>query len=387
MSFVDLFNSGHKGPAVRKLERLLQPDVDLESLAAEAMQLTRQHFGRTMRLFAPLYVSNECVNICKYCGFSRDNPILRVTLKLDEVQREARHLVDEGFRNILIVAGEHPKFVSEDYLVQVIERLQPIVPALSIEVGPMETPEYQPIVKAGCEGLIVYQETYDREAYAELHVAGPKKDFDWRLECPERGYDAGFRRIGIGALMGLSDWRQEAVHLAMHTDYLLKNCWKSFVTLSFPRLRPAAGEFEPRVNLSDREFTQMLCAFRVCFPHIGLVMSTREPRHLRDGLAPLGVTMMSAGSHTEPGGYTSAGKEDLHVTNKGRRVDVEVEEDSLAEEQFHISDERSAAEVAQRLRELGLDPVWKDWDAGILDSNAGSLDHAGLGEKVLDSHV
>jgi 2-iminoacetate synthase len=344
--------------------------AELESLAGQAEKLTRQFFGRTMRLFAPLYLSNECVNICKYCGFSRDNPILRVTLTPAQVETEARHLAAQGFRNVLLVAGEHPKFVAPDYLAEVTQRLAAFIPALSLEVGPMETAEYEPIVRAGAEGLVVYQETYDRAAYAELHPAGPKRDFDWRLDCPERAYAAGFKRLGIGALFGLAPWQDEAVRLAAHVDYLLRHCWKASLTVSLPRLRPAAGSFEPRFAFDDRSLVQVILALRLCFPQVGIVLSTREPAPLRDRLARLGVTMMSAGSHTEPGGYTGAGSGALHVTERGkpRAVIASEGEHLTATEQFAISDERSPAEVSARLRELGLDPVWKDWDAALASS-------------------
>lgn len=368
MSFSQVFRQQlAPSPVLRRFESLLQPmeEHSLEQLAQKAHALTRQHFGRTIRLFAPLYLSNECVNICKYCGFSRDNPILRVTLSLDEVEAEARHLVDQGFRQILLVAGEHPKFVSNHYLRDCVERLRSFVPSVSLEVGPMEAEDYRPLVKAGAEGLIVYQETYQREAYSRLHLAGPKKDFDWRLDCPERAYEAGFKRIGIGALLGLAPWKEEALALAAHIDYLLKNCWKAFITVSFPRLRPAAGEFEPEFPISDREFTQLICALRICFPQIGLVLSTREPASLRDSLIPLGITLISAGSHTEPGGYTGAGSQSLHRTEKGRPVEWIASEGEHATEQFQIADERTPAAMAARLRELGFEPVWKDWDQAL----------------------
>lgn len=338
----------------------------LEALAARAHRLTLQHFGRAMRLFAPLYLSNECVNNCKYCGFSRDNPILRVTLTPDQVVAEARHLVAEGFRNILLVAGEHPRFVSNGYLEEVIRRLHEFVPSLSIEVGPMEEEEYRPLVAAGAEGLVVYQETYNRAVYAEMHTAGPKRDFDWRLACPERGARAGFRRIGIGVLLGLAPWREEALALARHAGHLLRRAWRAHLTISLPRLRPAAGGFTPRHPVSDREFVHLICAFRTAFPEAGIVLSTRESPRLRETLIPLGVTMMSAGSHTEPGGYTGAGKDDLHLTIRGRRVEApDRPACATATGQFDIADERSAADIAALLRSKGYDPVWKDWDQAL----------------------
>lgn len=387
MSFASILESldasAPHSALLARFRSLLEPrsPAALEALAAESVATTRRHFGRTMRLFAPLYLSNECVNNCAYCGFSRDNPILRTTLTVPQVVAEARHLASQGFRHILLVAGEHPRFVSEGYLEDCLLALREFIPGLSIEVGPMETPEYRPLVAAGCEGLVVYQETYDREAYAAYHTAGPKKDFAWRLACPERGYEAGFRRLGIGALIGLSDWRLELLRLAAHLEYLQKVCWKASYTLSLPRLRPAAGGFQPRFAMSDAEFVQAICAFRVCFPQVGIVLSTREPQALRDALFPLGITSASAGSHTEPGGYTGAGADDVHLTVRGRRVELEspppqstcASGGTAAAGQFDISDERSPAEVAAQLRRLGLEPVWKDWETSILVPTAATL--------------
>jgi 2-iminoacetate synthase len=361
-----------KSALLREFERLLAPksDVEFEALAQRSQALTRQNFGRTMRLFAPLYLSNECINNCSYCGFSRDNPILRVTLGIDQVIAEARHLAAEGFRQILLVAGEHPKFVSDGYLGDCVRALAPDFSSIAIEVGPMETAEYLPIVQAGAEALVVYQETYNRSIYAEMHTSGPKRDFDWRLDCAERGYDAGFRRLGIGALFGLAPWREEAIALAAHIDYLLKRCWQAQISVSLPRLRPAAGGFQPAYTMNDRELAQLVCALRISFPQLGIVLSTRERASLRDALVPLGVTMMSAGSHTEPGGYTRQGVDDLHLTVRGRIVAPEFEDglDRLATGQFEISDERSPREIAASLRRFGLEPVWKDWDQALLAS-------------------
>jgi 2-iminoacetate synthase len=374
MSFAQLLDNLplQKSRLLHRFEDLISPksDADLESLAQESRALTLQNFGRTMRLFAPLYLSNECINNCRYCGFSRDNPILRVTLSVDQVVAEGRHLARGGFRQVLLVSGEHPKFVDQSYLTDCVRALAPDFSSISIEVGPMETADYIPIVEAGAEGLVVYQETYDRGIYSELHTSGPKRDFTWRLDCAERGYDAGFRRIGIGALFGLAPWQEEAVCLAAHAEYLLKRCWQAQITVSLPRLRPAAGEFQPAFSMTDRELAQLICAFRITFPQVGIVLSTRERADLRDALVPLGVTMMSAGSHTEPGGYTGQGAQELHRTVRGKIVAPEFQngEDRLATGQFEISDERSPAEIADVLRRRGFEPVWKDWDAALLAS-------------------
>lgn len=401
MTFVTEFNRLPLGPLLRRANHAGTSDVSailqsgpqsladfaallspaaadqLELLCRRAQALTRQRFGRVIRLFAPLYLSNECINNCSYCGFSRDNPILRVTLSESDTVREATALAAQGFRNILLVAGEHPRFVSNGYLAESTRAVAAIVPSVSLEVGPMETEEYRPIVAAGAEGLVVYQETYDREVYARMHTAGPKRNFDWRLECPERAYAAGFRRLGIGALYGLSDWRLEALALAAHAAHLLRHCWKATLTLSFPRLRPCAGEFQPLTHLGDRDLAQLIAAFRLFLPDAGLVLSTREPAHLRDGLFPLGITHASAGSHTEPGGYTGAGDDKLHQTIRGRIVALDPDvprpasspgRSTRATGQFEIADNRSPAEIARLLQRLGYEPVWKDWDAALTQS-------------------
>ena len=354
--------------------RLISPAAAelLEPLSRRSQQMTQQRFGKVIRLFAPLYLSNECINNCKYCGFSRDNPILRVTLTVDDVCREARALREQGFRNILLVSGEHPKFVSNGYVADCVRALHREVPSISLELGPMETVEYLPIAQAGAEGLVVYQESYDRDLYADMHTSGPKRNFEWRMETPERAYAAGFRRIGIGALYGLGDWRREAISLAAHARYLLRHCWKAQLTISLPRIRPCAGEFQPLTHMTDRDLVQLVCAFRLMFPDVGLVLSTRESPKLRNGLIPLGITLISAGSHTEPGGYTGAGKENLHHTERGRIVELGASEwapradgGTNATGQFQIADERSPQEVAALIRQLGYEPVWKDWDAAL----------------------
>jgi 2-iminoacetate synthase len=376
MSFVETLDNLalKKSELVERFQNLIAPksDQEFEAMAQTSRSLTLQNFGRTMRLFAPLYLSNECINNCRYCGFSRDNPILRVTLDVDEVVAEAQHLARHGFRQILLVTGEHPKFVSRDYLAECIRALAPDFSSIAIEVGPMETEDYVPIVEAGAEGLVVYQETYNRGVYAEMHTAGPKRDFNFRLDCAERGYASGFRRLGIGALIGLSRWQEEATALAAHLEHLFKHCWQAQITVSLPRLRPAAGGFRPLFSMTDRELAQLVCALRITFPQLGIVLSTRERAPLRDSLALIGVTMMSAGSHTEPGGYTRRGLEHVHRTVRGRIVAPEYQdgEDQLATGQFDISDERSPAEIAAVLRRRGIEPVWKDWDQALQGATA-----------------
>lgn len=339
---------------------LLSPEAgrQLERLARLSQRLTRMQFGRTIRLFAPLYLSNECVNICRYCGFSRNNPIPRITIPEEQAVEETRKLARQGFRSLLIVAGEHPKYVSNGYVESVIRRCLPIMPSLSIELGPMETDPYRPLVAAGCENLVVYQETYHRPTYQELHVAGPKRRYDWRMDAPERGYAAGFRRLGIGALLGLHDWRYEALGVAAHARHLLQHCWKAQVSVSVPRMRPAAGGFQPEARwlMRDAELVQYIAALRLLLPFAGIVLSTREHPSLRNGLVPLGITHMSAGASTEPGGYS-------HFDESSWAPEAD-----QPGEQFHIADERSPAVVARMIREQGYEPVWKDFDQSLVQA-------------------
>lgn len=333
----------------------------LEVMGGISRATTQKHFGKTIRLFAPLYLSNECVNICKYCGFSRNNPIPRITLPVERVVKEVRMLAERGFRSILLVAGEHPKFVSNGYVEEVIRAVLPITPSVLLELGPLETEPYKPFVDAGCEGLVVYQETYHEPTYKELHVAGPKKKFFWRMETPERAFEAGFRRLGIGALFGLYDWRFEALAVAAHALYLTRRCWKAQISISLPRMRPATGDFQQSHFMADREFVQVLCAFRMLLPHASIVLSTREPAKLRDGVIPLGITTMSAGSSTEPGGYSSFDETTWTATGEQKG------------EQFHISDERPPEVIAEVIRNRGYEPVWKDFDEALVQEPQGGV--------------
>lgn len=345
---------------------LLSPaaQAHLETLSHLSQAATQRFFGKIIRLFAPIYLSNECVNVCRYCGFSRHNAIPRITLSVEQVEREVRMLAGRGFRSLLLVAGEHPKFVSNGYVEEVIRRVLPAMPSVALELGPLETPEYAPMVRAGAEGLVVYQETYHEPTYKELHTAGPKKHFGWRMDTPERGYAAGFRRLGIGALFGLHDWRFEAIAVAAHAQHLLRHCWKAQVNISLPRMRPAAGGWQPRPEnfMGDRELVQTICALRLMLPHCGLVLSTREPPRLRDGLVSLGITNMSAGSSTEPGGYSNHFDETSWTPK-----------DAQPGEQFHIADERSPQVIADMIRSKGYEAVWKDFDQALVATGEPAL--------------
>jgi 2-iminoacetate synthase len=317
----------------------------LEEMAQKAHRVTLQRFGRTVLLYAPLYLSNECHNSCLYCGFSVHNKVPRRTLTLDEVERDARILHDQGFRHILLLTGEAPGLISNEFIASAVERIRPLFSSIGLEVYPMETAGYRQMIDAGVDALTIYQETYDPQLYAELHPSGRKKDYAFRLQTPERGGAAGLRRIGIGFLLGLGDFRSEAFFAGLHGRYLARQYWRSLITVSFPRLRPAEGGFQPAHPVSDRQFVQLMCAMRLLLHDAGLVLSTRESSSLRDHLLPLGITQMSAGSCTAPGGYG---------------------EEETATEQFAIDDDRSPEQVAAMLRQRGYDPVWKDWDGAFL---------------------
>jgi 2-iminoacetate synthase len=313
----------------------------LEDLAQKAHRVTRARFGATVRLFSPLYLSNECVSTCTYCGFSAGNEIARRTLSIDEVDKEAEELYRRGFRHILLVAGEHARIVSKGYLEECVATVARRFAQVSVEVQVWDTETYRRLVAAGCDGVVVYQEVYDRTTYRQVHLKGKKRNYAWRLAAPDRAAEAGMRRLGVGALLGLHpDWRSEAIAVAAHASALIRRWWRCDVSVALPRLRPAAGGYEAQDPVDDASFAQLLCALRICLPDVGVTLSTREPPALRDGLVPLGITSMSAGSHTEPGGYAEA---------------------SDSEPQFEISDTRSPAEVAAALRAAGFDPVWKDW--------------------------
>lgn len=322
---------------------LLSPAAEayLEPMAQKAHRITLKRFGRTILLFAPLYISNECSNSCLYCGFSAGNKIHRKTLSLDEIEEEARVLHGRGFRHVLLLTGEAPSRCGTGHVEAAVRRIRPLFGSISLEIFPLDEPGYRRLIGAGVDGLTVYQETYDRDLYLKLHPRGRKRDYAWRLLTPERGARAGMRRIGIGALLGLSDFRADGFFTGLHATYLARHYWKSLVTVSFPRIRPAEGGFQPIKPVSDRNLVQLICAIRLLVHDAGLVLSTRERAELRNNLLPLGITQMSAGSCTAPGGY-SHGPE--------------------ADGQFEIDDTRSPGDVRESIRSRGYDPVWKDWD-------------------------
>jgi 2-iminoacetate synthase len=328
---------------IADLAALLSPSAAecLDEMASRSKELTALRFGRTIQIYAPLYLSSFCANGCAYCGFSVENKIERRVLTLEEAEHEAMLLAERGFSHILLVSGEAPGKMGVDYLEELTGRLKDSFAAISIEIQPLAEKEYRRLFEAGITSVAVYQETYDREIYRQVHLSGPKADFDYRLATPARVAAAGMREVGIGALLGLSDWRLEGLSLGMHLAWLRLNYWRTALTVSFPRLRPAAGDFEPLVNVGEKELAQLLFALRIFDPDVGLVLSTREEARFRDGMIGLAPTRYSAGSCTAPGGYS-------HPEQAG--------------EQFAIDDQRTIDEVCRDIRARGFDPVRKDWD-------------------------
>jgi len=325
------------------LAALLSPAAGpfLEEMAQMSHRLTIERFGRTMQLYAPLYLSNVCANVCTYCGFSAHNRIPRKVLTDAEIVAEAGALRARGFDHVLIVTGETGR-VGRDYLANALRLLRPYFSSLSIEVQPLEQDEYVSLTADGLSTVLVYQETYDAAAYSRHHLKGPKADIAYRLDTPDRLGRAGIKKIGLGALYGLSDWRADAWFVGLHLRYLERCYWRTRYSISFPRLRPHAGADIAVTAFGERDLVQAACAFRLLSPEVELSLSTRESADFRDRAFRLGFTSLSAGSRTNPGGYASA-------------------PDSL--EQFAVDDERSPVEVAAFLSGQGYSPVWKDWDS------------------------
>lgn len=314
----------------------------LEQMAQISQQLTLKRFGKVIQLYVPLYLSNECNNICTYCGFSYDNKMRRKTLSPIEIMQEVAVIKNMGYDHVLLVTGEANQTVNVDYFKQVLALIRPHFAHISMEVQPLDLEDYLELTPYGLDTVLVYQETYHEDDYKKHHPKGKKSNFQYRLETPDRLGKAAIHKMGLGVLIGLEDWRTDCFFTALHLNYLEKKYWQSKYSLSFPRLRPFSGGLEPKVEMNDRELVQLICAYRLFNEDVELSISTRESPHFRNNIIKLGITAISAGSKTNPGGYA-------------------VEPESL--EQFEISDERSPAEIARIIREQGYEPVWKNWDS------------------------
>ncbi|MBB1138785.1 2-iminoacetate synthase ThiH [Myroides sp. WP-1] len=314
----------------------------LEEMAQISQQLTHKRFGKTIQLYTPMYLSNECHNICTYCGFSIDNKIRRKTLTSIEIEREINLLKHQGYDHILLVTGEANHTVNLSYFEQAIKQIRLSFSTISIEVQPLEQNEYEVLAQLGVYAVLVYQETYHEAVYKQYHLKGKKSNFRYRLETPDRIGQSGIHKIGLGVLLGLEDWRVDSFFTALHLDYLQKRYWKTKYSISFPRLRPAEGNLPPNFIMEDKDLLQLMFAYRLWNEDVELSISTRESEHFRNHIIGLGVTSMSAGSKTNPGGYS-------------------VDQDSLA--QFEICDNRSTEEIHRLIKSKGYDPIWTDWHA------------------------
>lgn len=322
---------------------LLSPGAEtlLPEIAYQAQKKTIQRFGKKISFYAPLYLSNECENQCAYCGFNKQKKVNRITLTPDEIEKELLALKKAGFDSVLLLTGEAPDLIGVDYIKAAIIQAKKHFSFVCLEIFPLSVEDYSTLVKAGADCLTIYQETYDQKVYDKMHIAGKKKDYSWRLNTPGRALEAGFRKIGLGALLGLANWQYEAAMLALHIDFLRKKYWKSEFTLSFPRINPTENSFKIPDLVNNKNLVQMMCAFRLLFDEVGLILSTRENPNLRDQLIGLCTTQISAGSKTNPGGYSK---------------------NNDAAQQFDISDNRSLYEMINTIKNKGYDPVIKDWE-------------------------
>jgi 2-iminoacetate synthase len=324
---------------------MLSPAAEgsLEEMARKARGITLRHFGRTIQLYTPIYLSNYCDNSCLYCGFNADSDIKRRRLSPGEVEKEAAFISRTGLKHILLLTGESRRMSPVSYIKDCVGILKKYFSSISIEVYPLAEEEYSGLISAGVDSLTVYQEVYDEDIYGKMHPSGPKSDYLFRLDAPERGARAGMRGVNIGALLGLADWRKEIFLLGIHAKYLQDKFPDVEIGASIPRVRPhGAGAFKASHEINDRDMAQIILALRLFLPRLGITLSTRERPELRDNLIPLGVTKISAGSTTCVGGHTM-GRQD------GGRS------------QFEIYDRRSVDEIKSMLDNKGYQPVLKDW--------------------------
>lgn len=323
---------------------LISPAADdfLEEMAVLSRRFTQERFGKTISMYIPMYVSNACANACVYCGFNHANDYKRTVLSMEEIKKECEAIKKLGdFDNLLIVSGEFPALCNTSYFENVLRTCRPYFNNLTIEVQPLKMEQYKRLTEAGLNGVVCFQETYHKENYKKYHPKGMKSVFEWRLNGYDRMGQAGLHKIGMGVLIGLEDWRTDVVMMARHLRYLQKKYWRTRYSVNFPRMCPSESGFQPNVVMSDRELAQLTFAFRIFDHDIDISYSTREDPDFRNHMLSLGVTSMSAGSQTEPGGYAS-------------------HPESL--EQFEVTDSRTPQQVAASIRELGYDVVWKDWD-------------------------
>jgi 2-iminoacetate synthase len=312
----------------------------LKMMAQMANLMTIKNFGRVILLYTPIYLADYCLNECVYCGFNVKNEFKRSKLTIKQLEEVALNISKTGLKHVLILTGESRTHTPVRYIEECTLLLRKFFTSVSIEVYPMEEFEYERLALAGVDGITIYQEVYDESIYDSLHKSGPKKNYHYRLDAPERAAQAGLRTVSIGALLGLNDFKTEIFFTGLHAKYLQKKFWDIEVGVSLPRFRPHLGNFVAPFDISDRDFVQALIALRIFLPRCGISISTREDPHFRENIIPLGVTKMSAGVSTNVGGHI------MHGESKS---------------QFEISDSRSVAQIKEMLENKGYQPTFVDW--------------------------
>lgn len=313
-----------------------------EQLAQNASRLTRQYFGRTITLYAPLYLSNFCSSYCTYCGFHSHNRIKRFKLTAEQMRQEMSFLAKQGIENVLLLTGESYQATPLDYLKKAAGIAKTYFSNISLEVHPMEEEEYRELFARGVDGITVYQETYNRRRYKEVHVSGKKADYDYRVGTPERAAKGGIRHISLGILLGLADTAEDLHALYQHLHWMERHYPGVEYSVSFPRLRAIKGTDFAYCDVDDITLVKIICLTRIQFPRVGINLSTRENAALRDHALELGITRISAGSNTSVGGYTVTAAE-------------------KQDPQFDIKDQRSVKDIIEILKKRNFDPVLTDW--------------------------
>ncbi|MGO9239525.1 MAG: 2-iminoacetate synthase ThiH [Bryobacteraceae bacterium] len=332
-------------PGIREFAVLLSLAAgrQLETLAQRALALTRRHFGQTISLYAPLYLSNYCPTRCTYCGFAADRRIARHKLTPAELEAELSALETLGIEELLLLTGDRTAVADYPYVRDCVRLAAARFPNVAVEVFAMSADEYYGLSAAGCSAVALYQETYDPVRYEQTHLSGPKRDYLNRLDAPARALAGGMRAVSLGALLGLGQPLFDLLCLYRHATHLQRTFWKGGVAISFPRLRPEAGGSTADFPVDENFLAQAIFAFRICLPDVPLTLSTRESPRFRDGMAGLGISKMSVASRTTVGGY------DLETIPSGA--------------QFDIDDQRGVAAFCAALQAKGLQPVFKNWDA------------------------
>lgn len=338
------------GLSLEELAILLQsnaPEVR-EAIFETARAVKERVYGTRMVFFAPLYVSNACVNNCLYCGFRKDNKELkRRVLSMEEIEKEIKILLDQGHKRILLVAGEHPKLNNIDYVVQAVNTIYQTssgnasIRRVNVNCAPLSIEEYRRLKESNIGTYQLFQETYHNETYRQMHPSGPKALYGWRIEAPSRAMEAGIDDVGIGPLFGLFDWKFEVMATLMHAQYLDGKYGVGPHTISVPRLEPALNApvaMNPPFQITDDDMKMIVATLRLAVPYTGIILSTRERPEFRDQLFALGVSQTSAGSRTSPGGYSDA---------EAHKPDAE---------QFSIGDTRDLAELTCQMCREGYIP-------------------------------